>query len=178
MPCIAARGPGRILRGDSGGSMDVVVDIAGLAVSTNAGETLIAPSVGGCIAVAIWDPVARVAGLLHYMLPDSAMAPEKATAMPAMFCDTGVQKLFRSAYELGAKRKQLVVKVAGGSQLLDEGEPLSLSKRNYLALRKVFWKNGVLIDAEDVGGSASRTLRIRVADGYVTVRTRGSEVPL
>lgn len=158
--------------------MNVVVDIADLAVSNDPDETLITTPIGGCIAVAIWDPVARVAGLLHYMLPDSSLAPEKAGSLPGMFCDTGVPKLFRAAYELGAARPQLIVKVAGGARLLDDGGALSISKRNYLALRKIFWKNGVLIDAEDVGGSATRTLRIQVADGRVTVRTRTGEVPL
>ncbi len=158
--------------------MDIVVDIADLAVSSDPSVTLITYSLGSCIGVAIWDSVARVGGLLHYMLPESALSPEKARLSPAMFCDTGVPRLFRAAYELGAVKTRLVVKVAGGSQLLDDNGTFHIGKRNYLALRKILWKNGVLIQAEDVGGSISRTVRLSVASGAATIKSRSQEKPL
>jgi chemotaxis protein CheD len=158
--------------------MNVVVDIADLAVSQDPGAQLITYSLGSCIGVAIYDPVAKVGGLLHYMLPEGAVSPEKAKTNPAMFCDTGVPKLFRAAYELGAVKKRLVVKIAGGSQLLDDKGTFNIGKRNYVALRKIFWKNGVMIDAEDVGGSTSRTMKVDVSTGVVTLKTRTGEVPL
>ncbi len=156
----------------------VVVEIADLALSRDPDDVLITYSLGSCIGVAIWDPEAHVAGLLHYMLPESHLAPEKAQANPAMFCDTGISKLFRSAYELGAAKERLRVKVAGGAQLLDDNGTLNIGKRNYLALRKVLWKNGVLIGAEDVGGSVSRTVKVSVGSGLVTVKSRNQETPL
>lgn len=158
--------------------MTVVVDIADLAVSKDPNATLITYSLGSCIGVSIWDPVARVGGLLHYMLPDSQLSPDKARANPAMFCDTGIPKLFRAAYELGAVKNRLIVKVAGGSQLLDDNGTFNIGKRNYLALRKIFWKNGVMIKAENVGGSASRTLKLHVGEGIVTIKSRNQEAPL
>ena len=157
---------------------NVVVDIADLAVSADPGATLITYSLGSCIGVAVWDPVVRVGGMLHYMLPESQLSPEKARSSPAMFCDTGVPRLFRAAYELGAVKSRLVVKVAGGSQLLDDNGTFNIGKRNYLALRKIFWKNGVMIAAENVGGSISRTLKLDVGTGAVTIRSRNEEVPL
>ncbi len=95
-----------------------------------------------------------------------------------MFGDTGIPQLFRAAYELGAAKKRLVVKVAGGSRLLDDTGPFNIGKRNYLALRKIFWKNGVAIDAEDVGGFESRTIRLDVGSGAVSVECRDGEVVL
>lgn len=157
---------------------NVVVDIADLAVSADPAATLITYSLGSCIGVAVWDPVVRVGGMLHYMLPESQLSPEKARSSPAMFCDTGVPRLFRAAYELGAVKNRLVVKVAGGSQLLDDNGTFNIGKRNYLALRKIFWKNGVMIAAENVGGSISRTLKLDVGTGAVTIRSRNEEVPL
>ncbi len=156
----------------------VIVDIADLALSRRPDDVLITYSLGSCIGVAIWDPEAHVAGLLHYMLPESHLAPEKARANPAMFCDTGIPKLFRSAYELGAAKERLRVKVAGGAQLLDDNGTFNIGKRNYVALRKVFWKNGVLISAEDVGGTVSRTVKLNVSSGLVTVKSRNQETPL
>ena len=158
--------------------MTVVVDIADFAVSRDPDATLVTYSLGSCIGVALWDPMAKVGGMLHYMLPDSQLSPDKARANPAMFCDTGVPKLFRAAYELGAVKNRLVVKIAGGSQLLDNNGTFNIGKRNYLALRKIFWKNGVMIQAEDVGGNTSRTLKLGVATGVVTIKSRSQEVPL
>lgn len=155
--------------------MDRVVDIADFAVSKDPRDTLVTYSLGSCIGVAIWDPEAQVGGLLHYMLPESSLSPDKAKANPAMFADTGVPALFRVAYELGATKKRLVVKVAGGSQLLDDNGTFNIGKRNYVMLRKIFWKNGILIDKEDVGGSISRTLRLRCNEGRLTLKTRDGE---
>ncbi len=154
---------------------DIVVDIADLAVSGDVDKTLVTYSLGSCIGVALWDPVAKVAGMLHYMLPESSISAEKAKANPAMFCDTGIPKLFRAAYELGASKTRIVVKIAGGSQLLDAQGTFNIGKRNYLALRKIFWKNGVMVETEHVGGSLSRTLRLEVGTGRTSIRFRGTE---
>ncbi len=159
-------------------SAALVVDIADYKVTDDPKAELITYSLGSCIGVAIWDPVARVGGLLHYMLPDSTVSRGKAENNPAMFADTGIPLLFRSAYKLGAEKKRLVVKVAGGSTLLDDHGTFNIGKRNYAALRKLFWKNGVLIDAEHVGGQFSRTMRLSVRTGQCTVRIRGEEIEL
>lgn len=158
--------------------MDQVVDIADFQVADDPRATLVTYSLGSCIGVAIWDPRVRVGGLLHYMLPESSLSPEKARAKPAMFGDTGIPALFRATYELGAGKKNLIVKVAGGSQLLDDNGTFNIGKRNYIMLRKIFWKNGILIEAEDVGGSRSRTVRLDLATGRFTIRSRGQETEL
>lgn len=158
--------------------MDRVVDIADCQVSADREDTLITYSLGSCIGVTIWDPQVHVGGMIHYMLPESSLSPEKAKLKPAMFADSGVPTLFRAVYELGAVKKRLIVKVAGGSQLLDDNGTFNIGKRNYVMLRKIFWKNGILIDSEDVGGSISRTLRLDVGTGQVTLKTRGKETKL
>lgn len=158
--------------------MQIVVDIADMAVSREPGASILTYSLGSCIGLVIYDPVAKVGGMLHYMLPESQLSPEKAKLNPSMFCDTGVPRLFRAAYELGAVKNRLTVKVAGGSQLLDDSGTFNIGKRNYLALRKIFWKNGVMIASESVGGSASRTVKLDVTTGRVTIKSRNQEVPL
>jgi chemotaxis protein CheD len=158
--------------------MDVVVDIADFQVTADPKQDLVTYSLGSCIGVAIWDPEAHVGGMLHYMLPESAISPDKAKLNPAMFGDTGIPALFRAAYELGASKKRIIVKVAGGSSLLDDKGTFNIGKRNYILLRKIFWKNGVLIESEDVGGSLSRTMRLSVGSGRVTIKNRSREVEL
>jgi len=117
--------------------------------------------------------VAKVGGMLHYMLPESAMDPEKARQKPAMFADSGIPVLFKSSYALGARKPSIIVKIAGGSQILDENGVFNIGKRNYLALRKIFWKNNVLVSQEHVGGSVNRTVRLEMDTGRVFVKVSG-----
>jgi len=156
----------------------IVVDIADLAVSKDPGVTLVTYSLGSCIGVSIWDPVAKVGGLLHYMLPESSISADKAKAQPGMFADTGISLLFRSVYADGGDKKRLVVKVAGAAQMMDAKGVFNIGKRNHLALRKILWRNNVMIDAEDVGGYNGRTMRLEVGTGRVTIKSNTGEYDL
>ena len=153
---------------------NVVVGVADCQISKSRDQVLVTYALGSCIAVAIHDPVAGVGGLLHYMLPESAISPAKAGGNPYMFADTGIPLLFRRAYEYGAEKRRLVVRVAGGAQVMDSEGIFNIGKRNYLALRKVLWKAGVLVQAEDVGGNAPRTVRLEVGSGRFWLRGAGS----
>jgi chemotaxis protein CheD len=153
---------------------NVVVGVADCQISKSRDQVLVTYALGSCIAVAIHDPVAGVGGLLHYMLPESAISPAKAGENPYMFADTGIPLLFRRAYEYGAEKRRLVVRVAGGAQVMDSEGIFNIGKRNYLALRKVLWKAGVLVQAEDVGGNVPRTVRLEVGSGRFWLRGAGS----
>jgi len=158
--------------------MEQVVDIADFAVSNDTDCTLVTYSLGSCIGVAVWDSEAKAGGLLHFMLPDSTIAPDKAESKPCMFADTGIPLLFRSLYKLGAEKKRIVVKIAGGSQLMDAQGTFNIGKRNHLVLRKIFWRNNVIIDAEDVGGNDGRTMRLQIDTGRITIKSKNREYEL
>ena len=156
----------------------ITVDISDLRVSANPDDLIVTYALGSCIAVIVHDPKRKVGGMIHYMLPLSEIAPEKAKDKPAMFADTGIPELFRTMYGMGCDKKDLVVKVAGGGALYDDKGLFSIGKRNYTVLRKMFWKAGVMIASEDVGGAKSRTARLWVGDGRCTIASQGEEVPL
>jgi len=141
---------------------------------SNAAEAVLATyALGSCIAVAIHDPVAAVGGLLHFMLPESSVNRDKASQNPFMFADTGIPLLFHAAYGLGAEKRRLVVRAAGGAQVMDEAGVFNIGKRNHLALRKILWKAGVMIHGEEIGGNSSRTVRLEVATGRFLIRGPG-----
>ena len=142
-----------------------------MAVSNRREDVLVTYSLGSCIAVVLYDKAACVGGMVHYMLPESAMDPEKARTNPAMFADTGVPALFRAAYALGAQKRSLRVTVAGGARILDDAGLFNIGKRNYLTLRNLFYRNNVLTAAEHVGGSDNRTVRLEMATGRVFLKT-------
>jgi len=154
------------------------VDISDMKVSTNKEDILITYSLGSCVGLSLYDPVAVVGGLIHCMLPLSKIDPIKARANPYMFTDTGVQALLKAIFELGAKRENLITKVAGGARLLDSKNLFRIGERNYTVLRKVLWKNNILIDAEDVAGSKSRTVLLYMDTGKTTIKSGGKEVEL
>jgi chemotaxis protein CheD len=152
-----------------------VVGIADLVMTADPAAELVTFALGSCIGVTIYDPLARVGGLLHFMLPQSSMNTEKALQVPCMFADTGVPLLFRRAYELGARKERLVVCAAGGAEVLADEGYFKIGSRNRTLLRKLFWKNNVLLAAEDTGGNSSRTLTLRMRDGAVLVKRDSEE---
>ena len=153
----------------------IVVNIADFAVSRDTDVTLVTYALGSCIALILYDAVAKAAGMIHYMLPLSSTNPQKAAATPAMFADTGVPLLFHSMYDLGCNKQDLVVKVAGGGQLYDDNGVFEIGKRNLMLLRRMLSKTNVRVTAEDVGGCKSRTVSLEVATGRCTVRSASGE---
>lgn len=144
-----------------------------MAVSNAPDDVLITYSLGSCIAVIIYDPKAKVGGMLHYMLPESSLDLEKAKLNPTMFADTGIAMLFRQSYQYGAKKENIIVKAVGGAQILDQNGIFNIGKRNYLAMRKIFWRNNVLVAAEHVGGMVNRTVRLQMQTGRVILKVAG-----
>lgn len=155
-----------------------VLSISDLLVSKNPADVLITYSLGSCIGLTVYDPVVKVGGMIHYMLPLSKIAPDKARAKPAMFGDTGIPLLLRKVFDLGAIKDRIIVKAAGGSELMDQNKVFNIGERNYLVLRKILWKNNILINSEDIGGNYSRTLRLAIDSGLTTLKTREGEKEL
>lgn len=155
--------------------MRKIVGMADMQVSNEPGEVLVTYSLGSCIGIVIYDETVRTGGILHYMLPDSSMDREKAEKKPYMFADTGIPRLFRHLYQLGAQKNRIRVYVAGGAEILDQKGFFNIGKRNYMALKKIFFKNNVLIDRENVGGNVNRTVRIEIGTGNIYVKTSGSK---
>ncbi|MFO7913560.1 MAG: chemotaxis protein CheD [Desulfotignum sp.] len=154
--------------------MKQIVGVADMKVSNNPGESIITYSLGSCIGLVIYDPAVKVGGMLHYMLPDSSIDKQKAAARPYMFADSGIPRLFKTAYQLGAAKQRMRVYVAGGAEILDQQGFFNIGKRNYMALKKMFFKNKVMITRQDVGGNVNRTVRIEIATGDIYVKTSGS----
>lgn len=156
----------------AGAGRRVVVGIGEFAVSNDPQAAVVTHALGSCVAVCIWDPAARVAGLLHVLLPDSKINPDRARQQPAAFADTGIPLFFRTAYAQGLDKKRCRVRLIGGASVA--GLPPSeaaVGKRNVLAARSLLWRNGVLIEREVVGGTEARTVTLRVSDGVTRIGT-------
>jgi len=156
----------------------LVVGVADMVVSNDSSADIVTYSLGSCLGITVYDPVKKVGGLLHLMLPDSTIDAVKAGTMPYMFVDTGVPRLFHAAYNLGADRSRLVVKVAGGAQMLDQRGIFNIGLRNFAALEKIIAQNGLRIHAADTGGLSSRTVRMDLTTGNVSIKSPGTDLYL
>lgn len=137
------------------------------------GDLLVTHALGSCLGLMVYDPVESVGGLLHAMLPLSKINPKKAEANPFMFVDTGVPKLFRRIYDMGGQKARLIVKAAGCGRPLGNNEMFKIGERNYTILKKLLWKNNILLESEDVGGTASRTIHFDISTGQVIISSGG-----
>ena len=109
------------------------------------------------------------------MLPLSKINPAKAQANPYMFVDTGVPALFKVLYEIGGQKSRMVIKAAGCGNPLGKNEMFKIGERNHTILKKLLWKNNILLDIEDVGGTASRTVHFDVATGQTVISSNGKK---
>ena len=153
--------------------MNMVVGVEDMKVSKDPESVLVTHSLGSCVGVAIYDRVVRAGGLLHFMLPNSALDPVKGQKNPCMFADTGIPHLFKSVYRLGGKKQRMKVIVVGGSQVNDRQGYFNIGKRNLMAVRKIFWKNNVITDYQHVGGASNRTIRMFIENGQVLLKVSG-----
>lgn len=143
----------------------IVVGMADCRIADGVGQVLATYALGSCIGLALYDPQTRIGGLLHYMLPDSTIDPARGKANPFMFADTGIPLLVEQVCGRGAIKRRLIVRAAGGAQMMDQENIFEIGKRNYLAMRKILWKAGILVHAEAIGGVHSRTVRLEIATG-------------
>lgn len=157
---------------DTGGKL-LVVGMGRMIASNDPEVTLITYSLGSCVAVAVYDAQAHAGGILHSMLPDSRINPEKATIKPHMFVDTGLPALFHAVYALGGIKQRMQVKVAGGAQFLDHGKHFNIGSKNIAATFEILHRNGVNPNANECGGHQSRTLRMELSSGRLTLESPG-----
>jgi len=161
----------------------LTVGIADMKVTADRTDVIVTHALGSCLGIIVYDPQVRVAGMLHAMLPDSTQSPDRAKENPYTFIDTGVPLLFKTAYAMGAVKGRILLTVVGGASMKaasqQDGEDLfQIGRRNITALRKLLWKNGVLVHKRLVAGNTSRTLQVAVEDGSVRVTTGGVEMSL
>ena len=156
----------------------VFVRISDAKASCDPSDTIVTYSLGSCIGVCLYDRASQTGGLLHFQLPESKMSAERARENPFMFGDTGLARLIQDMERLGAEKRRLSVKVAGGAAMSSGPKGFEIGKRNGLAIRKLVWKHGLFLDAEEIGGVSPRNLSLDVEDGTVVMKCDGLEKAL
>lgn len=151
-------------------SQRVVIGVGDMAVSNNAIVTLSTYALGSCVGVIVFDPVSKAGGILHLMLPDSTISPDKASKQPAMFADTGLPLLFKALTGVRAERSRVRIFVAGGASVLNGADPFKIGERNSAAVDRFLRANGFSIAGRDIGGTVNRTVHLEVGTGKVNMK--------
>lgn len=149
----------------------VVIGVGDMAVSNNAQVILSTYALGSCIGVVAYDPAVKAAGILHLMLPESSISPDKAARQPAMFADTGLPAFFKALAGLRAERSRLRLCVAGGASVIAGTDPFRIGERNTRVTLDYLSQQGYVVRRTEVGGNINRTLHLEVSTGAVTLKT-------
>ncbi|MEJ5256662.1 MAG: chemoreceptor glutamine deamidase/glutamate methylesterase CheD [Fervidobacterium sp.] len=142
----------------------VIIGIGEWAVEKNP-AVLVTLGLGSCVGVCIRDPVAKVGGMVHVMLPESGGKP---TNTPGKFADTGIDLVIEEMVKMGASRGRLEAKIAGGASMFQSA--MDIGARNTQAVRNALQRNGVRILAEDTGGNKARSIEYDIESGKLLVR--------
>jgi chemotaxis protein CheD len=119
--------------------------------------------------------VMKIGGLLHAMLPLCKINPEKAANNPFMFVESGVAQLLTELFNMGAQKKRVVIKAAGCGNPIGNNEMFKIGERNFTILKKLLWKNNMLLAGNDVGGTKSRTVYFDISSGEITISSKGEK---
>jgi chemotaxis protein CheD len=128
---------------------------------------------GSCVGVAVFDPVKKIAGLAHVMLPSSELAKQEQVN-EAKYADTAIPLLLRLMKEQGGDVRRFRAKLAGGAQMFvfrSSSDTMRIGPRNVDACKEQLSKLGVPIVAEDTGGNCGRTIELDAQSGILNIRT-------
>lgn len=129
---------------------------------------------GSCVGIALYDPVTKMAGLAHIMLPDSTKIRNNENK--AKFADTGIAELVNQMVKNGASKARLVAKIAGGAQMFafnSNTEMGRIGDRNVESSKAVLKKMNIRLLAEDTGLNYGRTVEFYSETGLFLIKSVG-----
>ena len=156
----------------------IKVGMADLNVSVSPG-ILTTLGLGSCVGIVLYDPMKKVGGLAHIMLPDSTQIKNNSNV--AKFADTGIQKLIDDMTKLGANKNRLVAKLAGGAQMFSfksGNDLMRIGDRNVEASIKMLQTLGIKILSKDTGENYGRTIEFYTETGELLIKTIGKEIKI
>jgi chemotaxis protein CheD len=146
-----------------------VVRLADLQIGTE-GDVLVTVGLGSCVAIVLYDPVARIGGMAHVLLPSPALTRHDRN--PARTPQTAVPRLLELIGERGGSPRRLTARLVGGASMFASLAPpgtVQMGDRNVVASREALSASGIPLTGESVGGDYGRSVRLMVADGTLEV---------
>lgn len=134
---------------------------------------------GSCIGIALYDPVTKIGGLAHIMLPDSTQMKNNQNI--AKFADTGIEELVRKMVSIGASKQRMVAKIAGGAKMFEVSAGSSIGnigERNAEASKKKLKELGIPLRSADTGLNYGRTVELYTENGEFHIKSVGKSLKI
>ena len=101
-------------------------------------DVLLTTVLGSCIAVCVYDPKLKIAGMNHFMLPEVNDAGHSKEFMhrhhqaALRYGNWAMEELLNNMFKKGAERERIVFKIFGGSRLFDSTVDIGAKNINYI----------------------------------------------
>ncbi len=151
------------------------IGIGELIVSNDRDDTVKTYSLGSCIAVIVYDSRSCAGGIVHVALPDSSIDREHDKKPVGYYADKAIPVLIAEMKRLGSLLKNVSIKLVGASDSKFENDRFKIGRRNIVAVKKLLWKEGLGVVAEDTGGTVARTVELAIKDGTIAVSSNGNK---
>jgi chemotaxis protein CheD len=156
---------------------ETIIDVAEMHISSDTDKVLVAPSLGSCVAISLYDPGICAGGLLIFMLPKMMdVSFPGADRFTFMFGDTGIPAFLKVAKDYGMILERLQVTLAGGGQIIGQNGSFNIGHRNGQIAKELIVEEDLSIQVERLGGIYNRTLQLELSGGKVQILTAGHEV--
>lgn len=147
----------------------------------DAGHVIVTNGVGSCLVIVLHDPLTRVGGMAHAILPRAkqemshlVLPPDKEGKRFVKYVDQAIDTLIEELIALGAAKEHLVAKLIGGAHMFQllEGDKHGIGFENVEVARERLNALGIPIETEVVGGTVGRNVRLDCATGVVEITTK------
>ena len=155
-----------------------LIGIGEMVIAADPAAVLCVPHLGSCLGITVYDSKRKCGAAIHCLLPSSKSDLHKAQEKPYLYVDTGFASMLNQLLNAGSKMSDLIICVAGGSSINDKNNVFEIGKKNFTVLKKLLWKNNLLLKAEHVGGDRPRSITLVLATGEVVVTTNGENITL
>ena len=113
---------------------------------------------GSCVAVCLFDPLMKIGGINHFMLPE--MGRSKNSDVDSLLSGSyAMEALLNALLIKGAKKIRLQAKAFGGGTIIDtDGGSLSIGMRNANFAKEWLVREGIPLRSSDFLGPWSRKI--------------------
>jgi chemotaxis protein CheD len=159
-------------------TMGIVIKVGMADLKTcKAPDILTTLGLGSCVGIVLYDPLKKIAGLAHIMLPDSNQIRNNTNK--AKFADTAIEVLLAELIAKGASKDRMIAKIAGGAQMFKfstGNDMMRIGDRNVEASKKILKSLGIRIIGEDTGANYGRTIEFNTETGELLIKTIGKDL--
>ena len=156
--------------------MNNTIGIGEYVISNMEGDTITTYALASCVAVTLYCPLKKVAGMIHIALPESMdenINPQKS----GYYAKTGLSLLFEEMEDsFGCKKSEVYIQLFGGANSIRSDDVFCIGKKNIEAIQSILLSYGLKYNLKEVGGYVSRTIEMEISTGLIKMETQAIQI--